>query len=402
MSGRKTAAPAAAARLQTGAAGWSAPQGGFEAKKQPAGPDAPPAGGTEQRQAAGTESSAPQGGSGAERSAPAAPSGRAAHSTGREGGRSAPPLYRTSTVHCHSTCCDGRASLRQMAGAALAAGVKTLGFSGHGYVCFDPPYSMSGESTAAYRREILALRAEYAGRMEILCGVEWDLYSTAAPGVPDALPAALLPALAEDAGEAAGAGSAALPHAAGEAPGGRFFDYVIGSAHYIRGANGVYYAVDGAPDDFERCIRELFGGDGLALAEQYYRNVACTAARIRPDILGHFDLVKKLNQNGRYFDEQAPRYLAAAEAALQAARAAGCRLEINTGGVYRGYGSEYYPSPALLRRWRALGGQVVITADAHTADALLFDFDKAAAYARAAGFEQVQVLTARGFVSCAL
>lgn len=281
-----------------------------------------------------------------------------------------------------------------MAGAALAAGVKTLGFSGHGYVCFDPPYSMSGESTAAYRREILALRAEYAGRLDILCGVEWDLYSAAAPGVPDALPAALLPAAAPAAGEAA------FPAAA---PGGRlFFDYVIGSAHYIRGANGVYYAVDGAPDDFERCIRELFGGDGMALAEQYYRNVACTAARIRPDILGHFDLVKKLNQNGRYFDEQAPRYLAAAEAALQAAKAAGCRLEINTGGVYRGYGSEYYPSPALLRRWRELGGQVVITADAHTTDALLFDFDKAAAYARAAGFDQVQVLTAQGFAPCAL
>ena len=278
--------------------------------------------------------------------------------------------------------------MRRMAEAALAAGVRTLGFSGHGYVSFDPPYCMSGLATAAYRREALALRREYAGRLEILCGVEWDLYSTAAPGVPQAVPAAL-----------AATEKAAGQSAAGEPP---FFDYVIGSAHYIRGKNGTFYAVDGAPEEFERCIREEFGGDGEALAEQYYRNVEQTARRLRPHILGHFDLVKKLNRGGRYFNEASPRCRAAAEAALAAAKAAGCVLEINTGGVYRGYGSEYYPAPPLLRQWRALGGEVVITADAHTADALTFDFDKAAACAKAAGFDRVLVLTAQGFAPCPL
>ena len=298
------------------------------------------------------------------------------------------PLYRTSTVHCHTAYCDGREPMRRMAEAALAAGVRTLGFSGHGYVSFDPPYCMSGPATAAYRREALALRREYAGRPEILCGVEWDLYSTAAPGVPQAVPAVL-----------AATEKAAGQSAAGEPP---FFDYVIGSAHYIRAKNGTFYAVDGAPEEFERCIREEFGGDGEALAEQYYRNVEQTARRLRPHILGHFDLVKKLNRGGRYFNEASPRCRAAAEAALAAAKAAGCVLEINTGGVYRGYGSEYYPAPPLLRQWRALGGEVVITADAHTADALTFDFDKAAACAKAAGFDRVLVLTAQGFAPCPL
>lgn len=298
------------------------------------------------------------------------------------------PLYRTSTVHCHTAYCDGKEPMRRMAEAALAAGVRTLGFSGHGYVSFDPPYCMSGPATAAYRREALALRREYAGRLEILCGVEWDLYSTAAPGMPQAAPAAL-----------AAPENAAGQSAAGEPP---FFDYVIGSAHYIRGKNGTFYAVDGAPEEFERCIREEFGGDGEALAERYYHNVEQAACRLRPHILGHFDLVKKLNRGGRYFDEASPRCRAAAQSALTAAKAAGCVLEINTGGVYRGYGSEYYPAPPLLRQWRALGGEVVITADAHTADALTFEFDKAAACAKAAGFDRVLVLTARGFAPCPL
>ena len=45
---------------------------------------------------------------------------------------------------------------------------------------------------------------------------------------------------------------------------------------------------------------------------------------------------------------------------------------------------------------------VTITADAHTADALTFGYEEAAQMARDAGFAEVQVLTVRGFVPCAL
>ena len=43
--------------------------------------------------------------------------------------------YRKSSVHCHSTLCDGKNTLQQMAGAACAQGLTTLGFSGHSYTC---------------------------------------------------------------------------------------------------------------------------------------------------------------------------------------------------------------------------------------------------------------------------
>ena len=41
--------------------------------------------------------------------------------------------YRKSSVHCHSTLCDGKNTLQEMAGAACAQGLTTLGFSGHSY-----------------------------------------------------------------------------------------------------------------------------------------------------------------------------------------------------------------------------------------------------------------------------
>ena len=36
-------------------------------------------------------------------------------------------------------------------------------------------------------------------------------------------------------------------------------------------------------------------------------------------------------------------------------------LEINTGGVARGFRNEFYPAPFLLEEWRKLGGKVIIT-----------------------------------------
>ena len=45
--------------------------------------------------------------------------------------------------------------------------------------------------------------------------------------------------------------------------------------------------------------------------EAYFAEVEKIAAK-KPDILGHIDLVKKLNADGSFFDEESPRYKAAA------------------------------------------------------------------------------------------
>ena len=94
-----------------------------------------------------------------------------------------------------------------------------------------------------------------------------------------------------------------------------------------------------------------------------------------------------------------PRYQAAALKALAVAKEHDCRLEVNTGGVYRGYRKDFYPGAWLLGEWQKMGGKVIITADAHDTASLTFDFDEAAAAIKAAGFTSVEVLTANGFES---
>ena len=66
--------------------------------------------------------------------------------------------YRKSSVHCHSTLCDGKNSLQEMAGAACARGLTTLGFSGHSYTKPDPEYCMTPGRTAQYRATIAKLK----------------------------------------------------------------------------------------------------------------------------------------------------------------------------------------------------------------------------------------------------
>lgn len=271
--------------------------------------------------------------------------------------------YKLSSVHVHSKLCDGKNTLDELAVTAWKAGLKTLGFSGHSHTPCDIEYCMTRSRTALYRAQVAKLKERYAGKMDILCGLEWDLNS-------DDDPAA--------------------------------YDYTIGSAHYVRGPKtGRYYEIDFRPADLAACIQDDFDGDGLAVVEAYFRNVEQVVAH-KPTILGHFDLIKKINGGNKFFDEDAPRYRAAAGAALEAAAAAGIVMEVNTSGVYRGYRKDFFPGEALLRRWRELGGEVVITADAHEAKALTFGYEEAAAQLKDLGYDHVQVLGKDGFAPCEL
>ena len=271
--------------------------------------------------------------------------------------------YKLSSVHVHSKLCDGKNTLDELAVTAWKAGLKTLGFTGHSHTPCDIEYCMTKSRTALYRAQVAKLKERYAGKLDILCGLEWDLESTDDPAD---------------------------------------YDYWIGSTHYVQGPKtGKYYEIDWRESDLAACIADDFDGDGLAVVEAYFANVAKVAEK-KPTILGHFDLIKKINGSGKFFDEQAPRYHAAAEAALMAAARNRCVLEVNTSAVFRGFRQDFFPSDAILKDWLALSGNVVITADAHKREALTFGFEEAAAKLKALGYTKVQVLGRDGFTPCAL
>lgn len=266
------------------------------------------------------------------------------------------------SVHTHSVMCDGKNTLEEMAEAAFAAGVVSFGASGHSHTPapVDEGYTLPLDLTA-YREEILRLRQVYEGRMYVLYGIELDSCSVRSP---------------------------------------MEFDYWIGSVHHLYDPEtGLYHSVDYTPEALVQSCQARWDGDFLAMAEAYYAETARMAAR-KPTILGHIDLFVKFNEKGNFFDEDAPRYHAAALAALHTADPKETLLEINTGAMSRGWRTAPYPALFLLREWRGMGGRVILTADAHSAETIVYGYDEAAALAQAAGFDRSVLLTREGPAEC--
>lgn len=278
--------------------------------------------------------------------------------------------WQRGTLHTHTTLCDGAHTPAQMAAAALRQGFCTLGFSGHSPLP-GQDWCMPAARLPLYRAEVRRLQKKYAGRLEILCGIEWDACSSAllrpaGPGAPPLLGPEYAP---------------------------QSWDYWIGSVHLLPGPqSGRLFSVDWGPD-FAALAAEY--PNGQALVRDYYQALAALAAQ-KPGILGHFDLPCKLNGGGRVFDETSAEYQTAALAALAAADPSASLLEINTGAMARGFLARPYPAQFLLRAWRARGGRVVLTADAHSAGALRYAYTAAAGWARAAGYTEVWTLQASG------
>ena len=104
-------------------------------------------------------------------------------------------------------------------------------------------------------------------------------------------------------------------------------------------------------------------------------------------VLGHIELVMKFNEARDLFDDADPRFLKPALECAELAARSGKLIEINTGAIARGYRTQPYPGPAMLRRIRECGGRIILTSDCHDSDYLDCGFADAAALARACGFE---------------
>ncbi len=237
--------------------------------------------------------------------------------------------------HLHTRFCDGKASPGEMAAAAYAAGLQRLGFSGHSYTFFDETWCMSRSGTEAYRREIAALREQYAGRMEILCGIEQDLCSA-------------------------------------EPTEG--YDYVIGSVHYVK-AGEDYLPVDESPELIRAGAEKHFGGDAYSFAEAYYASVSRVPEIPGCSVIGHFDLVAKFNEKDPVFDESHPRYVKAWQAAAEKLIRSGLPFELNTGAISRGYRSVPYPAPPMLVWLAERGARFLLSSDSHSPGTLCFGFE---------------------------
>ena len=82
-----------------------------------------------------------------------------------------------SDFHTHSTWCDGKNTLREMVDAALEKGLYAFGFSGHSPMVSDCEWCIADEKLENYFRDATALKEEYKDKINVLVGLELDVFS---------------------------------------------------------------------------------------------------------------------------------------------------------------------------------------------------------------------------------
>lgn len=270
--------------------------------------------------------------------------------------------------HSGQFCDHARGTLREVIEAAIAAGIDTFGVSEHAprtedRFLYDEELALGWTSASfetlfgAYIAELRSLAEEYADRIAIVRGFELEV-------VPEDRHIAIMQAW--------------------RAAGG--FVFAVGSVHYVRELQ-----VDGPRPAFEVAIEELGGIEPLAVA--YYDRVAQMVADLRPEVVGHLDLIRK---NGIHYGLQdTPSIEAAQDRALEAVRTYDGILDLNTAGWRKGLGTPY-PGPALVRRAAAMGIPFCFGDDSHGPDDVGAGLDEARAYLLGLGVETITTLTPDG------
>ena len=154
------------------------------------------------------------------------------------------------------------------------------------------------------------------------------------------------------------------------------YDFTIGSVHDRVGS----------PYAPSRVAAWVAGRSLREVVAPMFDEVEAAARSGLFDVIGHIDVVK------RYLHP----YVTAADLAavpelyepiLRALVDSGTALEVNTSGLRHGV-AETYPSPAIVQRYRAMGGRAVtVGSDGHRAAQFAWALDDGYAAVAAAGFE---------------
>lgn len=250
----------------------------------------------------------------------------------------------TANYHTHTTYCDGENTPREMVESALKLGFTSLGFSGH----MDTDVHMELKK---YVDEIRSLQNEYQARINILCGVEWDnLYDISCT---------------------------------------EGMDYVIGSTHFLDVQFERPLSIDDTPEDVVLLCNKFFNGNYYKLCREYFRLKATIIDKYPCTFIGHFDLISKFNNDLHFIDEEDQRYLTTAFDAMEYLVSKGVPFEINTRQAYRG---KLFPSKTMLKHLRNLGGEIIISSDAHKAEDIDAGFEYAVNIARECGFNHANYM----------
>ncbi|WP_411333579.1 histidinol-phosphatase [Metabacillus indicus] len=253
----------------------------------------------------------------------------------------------------HKRCGHAEGSIRDYIQSAITKGFNMIGISDHSPYFYSeedhlfPHISMANSHFPAYVEEILELKNEFKGQIEVLLGVESDffpehieLYKRQYEKYP--------------------------------------FDYIIGSVHHVDGRN----------------IFEKNRWEGLSIKEKiqtknnYYELIQQSARSGVFQILGHIDAMKG------YYPEFSLIQTNAIDQTLSILSQFEIAIEVNTSGKNK-YCGGWYPADEILERALFHGVKVTFGSDAHSADRVGDEFDEVQKRLKEIGYKEWAIFKKR-------
>ena len=273
-----------------------------------------------------------------------------------------------TNYHTHSTFCDGKDSLEDMIKEAIKLKFDILGFSGHSMYPFASSWHIPVKNLDDYSTSLKQLKKLYEDKIKILIGFEADFIRGICS--PDLSIYKKFDA-----------------------------DYTIGSVHIVPSDRG-FFEADGNPLETKKLIKDFYDGNVKEAVHTYFEEEREMVRRGGFTFLGHLDLIRKQNtkkdNNVPLFSESETWYKdETASLAKEIARSGLC-VEINTGGMARGYLDAPYPSFETLELLHSLNVPITINSDAHTLCNLDYGFKDSMALALKAGYKEVFYYTEDG------
>jgi len=246
----------------------------------------------------------------------------------------------------HERCGHAAGTIENYIEAALEKGLSAIGISDHSPYFGEkhdhpnPGIAMAASEFTNYVAEVLRLKEKYAGRIEVLLGVESDFF----------------PEHAE-----------AYRRVYEKYP----FDYIIGSVHQVEGVS-----------IFNRNRwKKLTAAQKQKTKERYYELIGWSAKSGMFDILGHIDAMKG------YYPAFSDIKTEMVDATLKLIGEYDIAIEINTSGKTKDVGG-WYPADDMLERAKFFGVMPTFGSDAHVPERVADDWEQVRAKLKDIGFRQ--------------
>jgi len=242
------------------------------------------------------------------------------------------------------------ANIERYAQAAAAAGVDDLGCAEHMYRFTEALTVWNHPFWAEWALDDIDMYCETVSASPVKLGIEADYVK----GAEDRLDNLLSP---------------------------RPFEYVIGSIHFIG---------DQSMDTEEFTVWDD-RSDPDEIWRRYFESLAEAARSGIFDILAHPDLVKVWGR-ARQLPSRDLRFFY--EPAIEAIAETGVTVEVSTAGLRKAVG-EIYPAPAFMEMCVEAGATFALSSDAHQADQIGFEYDRALDFLAGHGVTELAVFDNR-------